>query len=77
MRTRTPFTKLAAKIHFISHLVNSGLGPFYDGIAHLFVTPEDLLAVIALLPCGPRRAYAEDRRPWHGHDWILLSRAGA
>jgi urease accessory protein len=31
-----------------AHLVNSGLGPFYDGIAHLFVTPEDVLAVVAL-----------------------------
>ena len=31
-----------------AHLVNSGLGPFYDGIAHLFVTPEDMLAVVAL-----------------------------
>jgi urease accessory protein len=31
-----------------AHLVNSGLGPFYDGVAHLFVTPEDILAVVAL-----------------------------
>lgn len=31
-----------------AHLVNSGLGPFYDGIAHMFVTPEDVLAVVAL-----------------------------
>jgi hydrogenase/urease accessory protein HupE len=31
-----------------AHLVNSGLGPFYDGVAHLFVTPEDALAVLAL-----------------------------
>jgi hydrogenase/urease accessory protein HupE len=35
-----------------AHLVNSGLGPFYDGIAHLFVTPEDVLAVIALALLG-------------------------
>ena len=43
-----------------AHLVNSGLGPFYDGVAHLFVTPEDVLAVVALSllaglggkPCG-------------------------
>jgi len=35
-----------------AHLVNSGLGPFYDGIAHLFVTPEDMLAVIALALLG-------------------------
>jgi urease accessory protein len=31
-----------------AHLLNSGLGPFYDGVAHLFVTPEDVLAVVAL-----------------------------
>jgi hydrogenase/urease accessory protein HupE len=35
-----------------AHLVHSGLGPFYDGIAHLFVTPEDMLAVIALALLG-------------------------
>lgn len=31
-----------------AHLVTSGLGPFYDGMAHLLVTPEDVLAVVAL-----------------------------
>lgn len=31
-----------------AHLTNTGLGPFYDGLAHLFVSPEDLLPVIAL-----------------------------
>ena len=31
-----------------AHLVNSGFGPFYDGAAHLFISPEDLLAVLAL-----------------------------
>jgi urease accessory protein len=28
--------------------MNTGLGPFYDGLAHLFTTPEDLLPVLAL-----------------------------
>ncbi len=32
----------------LAHLMNSGLGPYYDGLLHLFVTPEDLLPVIAL-----------------------------
>jgi len=32
-----------------AHLVNTGIGPFYDGLTHLFVTPEDLLQVIAIL----------------------------
>jgi urease accessory protein len=31
-----------------AHLVNTGFGPFHDGLTHLFVTPEDLLPVIAL-----------------------------
>lgn len=31
-----------------AHLVNTGFGPFYDGIVHLFTTLEDLLPVLAL-----------------------------
>jgi hydrogenase/urease accessory protein HupE len=31
-----------------AHLMNTGFGPFYDGLAHLFVSPEDFLPVIAL-----------------------------
>jgi hydrogenase/urease accessory protein HupE len=31
-----------------AHLMKTGFGPFYDGLTHLFVAPEDLLPVIAL-----------------------------
>jgi hydrogenase/urease accessory protein HupE len=31
-----------------AHLTNTGFGPFYDGLTHLFVTPENLLQGIAL-----------------------------
>ncbi|MGJ7508662.1 hypothetical protein [Variovorax sp. GT1P44] len=31
-----------------AHLVETGLGPFYDGIGHFFVTPEAVLPVLAL-----------------------------
>jgi hydrogenase/urease accessory protein HupE len=31
-----------------AHATNTGFGPFYDGLAHLFVTPEDLLTVVAI-----------------------------
>jgi urease accessory protein len=31
-----------------AHLMSTGVGPFYDGLTNLFVTPEDLLPVIAL-----------------------------
>jgi urease accessory protein len=31
-----------------AHLMNTGFGPFYDGLAHPLVTPEDLLPVVAM-----------------------------
>jgi len=31
-----------------AHLVNTGLGPFYDGVSHFVLSPEDLLPVLAL-----------------------------
>ena len=31
-----------------AHSLHTGFGPFYDGLTHLFVTPEDLLQVVAL-----------------------------
>ena len=31
-----------------AHLVNTGLGPFYDGISHFALTPEDLLPALAI-----------------------------
>ena len=31
-----------------AHLVDTGFGAFYDGLVHLFATPEDLLPVVAL-----------------------------
>ena len=31
-----------------AHLVTTGLGPVYDGIAHVLLTPEDLVPVVAL-----------------------------
>ena len=31
-----------------AHLVETGFGAFYDGIAHVVVTPSDLLVVVAL-----------------------------
>ena len=31
-----------------AHLVTTGMGPVYDGIGHLLLTPEDLIPVLAL-----------------------------
>lgn len=35
-----------------AHLVNSGLGPFYDGALHLLLSFEDLLGIIAIAALG-------------------------
>ncbi len=32
----------------LAHLVNTGLGPFYDGVSHLVMSPDDLLSALAL-----------------------------
>jgi hydrogenase/urease accessory protein HupE len=42
-----------------AHLVNTGLGPFYDGVSHFALTPEDLLPALAMaLLAGLRGARA-------------------
>jgi urease accessory protein len=39
---------LAVPWHANAHLVTTGVGPFYDGAAHFFVSLEELLPVLAL-----------------------------
>ena len=42
-----------------AHLVNTGLGPFYDGVSHFGLTPEDFLPALALaLLAGQRGSKA-------------------
>jgi hydrogenase/urease accessory protein HupE len=42
-----------------AHLVTTGFGPFYDGVSHLLLTPEDALPALALaLLAGLRGARA-------------------
>jgi len=45
-----------------AHLVETGFGAFYDGLAHLVLTPADLIVVVALsLLAGQRGARASRR----------------
>jgi hydrogenase/urease accessory protein HupE len=45
-----------------AHLVTTGMGPVYDGIGHLLLSPEDLVAVLGLsLYAGLRGAVAGRR----------------
>ncbi|HEY5831327.1 MAG TPA: HupE/UreJ family protein [Hyphomicrobiaceae bacterium] len=56
VRWRVAFPSLISSV-FVSallatsanaHLVNTGLGPFYDGVSHVLLSPEDLIPVIAM-----------------------------
>ena len=44
-----------------AHLVTTGLGPVYDGIGHLVMTPEDLIPVLALALYAGLRGTAPGR----------------
>ena len=50
---------LSTRTH--AHLVETGLGPFYDGIGHFFVTPEAILAVLVLALLSGLRGAAHGR----------------
>lgn len=43
-----PFTQLLLPKFAAAHLVTTGMGPVYDGIGHLLLTPEDLIPAIAI-----------------------------
>ncbi|TFH33391.1 MAG: hypothetical protein E4G97_00635 [Deltaproteobacteria bacterium] len=45
-----------------AHLVTTGMGPVYDGIGHLLLTPEDLIPVLALALFAGLRGAAPGRR---------------
>ena len=48
-----------------AHMPTSGLGPVYDGVFHLLLSPEDLMPLIGLaLLCGQRGAPFARRALW-------------
>lgn len=42
------FASIAGGASAQAHLVNTGLGPFYDGVLHLALSPDQLLGVVGL-----------------------------
>jgi len=52
---------VAAPRTALAHATNTGFGPFYDGLAHLLVTPEDLLTVIAIALLAAMQGRASGR----------------
>jgi urease accessory protein len=68
-KTATLFKALIAAFSLLlwpsyasAHLVTTGLGPVYDGIGHLVMTPEDLIPVLALALYAGLRVVAPGRR---------------
>ena len=45
-----------------AHLVTTGMGPVYDGIGHLLLTPEDLVPALAMALYAGLRGRAPGRR---------------
>jgi hydrogenase/urease accessory protein HupE len=45
-----------------AHLVTTGMGPVYDGIGHLLLTPEDLVPVLAIALYAGLRGAGAGRR---------------
>lgn len=45
-----------------AHLVNTGLGPLYDGVSHFALTPEDLLPAIAIALLAGQRGSCAGRQ---------------
>lgn len=61
-----------------AHLVNTGLGPVYDGISHLFMSFDDLLAVVAMALLGGLNGTAAARRVLFALPaaWLIAGIAG-
>jgi hydrogenase/urease accessory protein HupE len=53
---------LLLPIRVEAHLPGIGLGPVYDGIFHLLLSPEDLIPVIALALLAGQRGTGSSRR---------------
>jgi hydrogenase/urease accessory protein HupE len=53
---------LFAPFDAAAHLVTTGMGPVYDGIGHLLLTPEDLVPVVAIALYAGLRGKTPGRR---------------
>ena len=62
-----------------AHLIETGLGPVYDGITHFALTPEDLLPALALAVWASLRGKAHARQAIFvlPFAWLLAGIAGA
>jgi urease accessory protein len=61
-----------------AHLVTTGLGPLYDGISHVFLSPDDLLPILAMSLLAGLNGPAAGRRTLFGLTgaWLAGGLAG-
>jgi len=57
-----PFAMILFPACAEAHLNSTGLGPFYDGLAHFLLSPEDFIPVLALALLAGQRGAAYGRR---------------
>ena len=62
----------------MAHLVNSGLGPFYDGALHLLLSPEELIGVVAIAILGGANGARSGRLSvlFLSLSWLIAGAAG-
>ncbi|MBL8675412.1 MAG: HupE/UreJ family protein, partial [Rhodospirillales bacterium] len=72
------FLAAAAPAPARAHLVTSGLGPVYDGISHLLLSPDDLLAALAMSMVGGLNGTPAARRTLFvlSAAWLMGGMAG-
>src|SRR5664279_2478816 len=56
------FTFVMCALPAEAHLNSTGLGPFYDGLIHFLMSPEDLVPVLALALLAGLRGASYGRR---------------
>jgi hydrogenase/urease accessory protein HupE len=61
-----------------AHLVTTGLGPVYDGVWHVLVSPEDLVPILAMAMLAGLNGRAAGRRALFGMTsaWLVGGLAG-
>ena len=77
LRDRAFASRSSCPLPAEAHLNSTGMGPFYDGVMHFLMSPEDLVPVLALALLAGLRGASYGRRalfvlPRHGC-WAVSS----
>jgi len=56
------FTFVMCALPAEAHLNSTGMGPFYDGLVHFLMSPEDIVPVLALALLAGLRGASYGRR---------------